>query len=38
MEAITNTYRHIGRPPGIQTGADGLTERQRKVLDFSRLG
>ncbi|MEV5279698.1 transcriptional repressor LexA [Streptomyces sp. NPDC006692] len=33
MEAIANTYQHIGRPPGIRTGADGLTERQRKVLD-----
>ncbi|MEU1076478.1 MULTISPECIES: transcriptional repressor LexA [unclassified Streptomyces] len=32
MEAIANSYRHIGRPPGIRTGADGLTVRQRKVL------
>ncbi|MEU6355201.1 transcriptional repressor LexA [Streptomyces sp. NPDC047072] len=32
MEVITNTYRHVGRPPGIRPGADGLTVRQRKVL------
>jgi repressor LexA len=31
MEATAN-HRHIGRPPGIRAGADGLTERQRKVL------
>ncbi|TLQ39393.1 transcriptional repressor LexA [Streptomyces marianii] len=34
MQGITSTGRRTGRPPGIRTGADGLTERQRRVLDF----
>ncbi|MGW3729610.1 hypothetical protein [Streptomyces sp. NPDC000851] len=33
MEAITNNHRHIGRPPGIRPGADGLTDRQRLPQD-----
>lgn len=32
MEAITDNHRHIGRPPGIRHGVDGLTDRQRGVL------
>ncbi|MEU6290249.1 transcriptional repressor LexA [Streptomyces sp. NPDC046988] len=32
MEAIATTSRHSGRPPGIRPGADGLTDRQRRVL------
>lgn len=31
MGAIIN-HTNIGRPPGIRTGTDGLTERQRHVL------
>ncbi|MET9777638.1 transcriptional repressor LexA [Streptomyces sp. NPDC006367] len=31
MGAIAK-HKHIGRPPGIRTGTDGLTDRQRDVL------
>ncbi|MFG2211015.1 transcriptional repressor LexA [Streptomyces sp. NPDC048638] len=31
MEAVTTTSR--GRPPGDETGEDGLTDRQRRVLE-----
>ncbi|MFJ8785776.1 transcriptional repressor LexA [Streptomyces sp. NPDC102476] len=31
MGAITN-HKNIGRPPGIRTGTDGLTKRQRDVI------
>ncbi|MET9779081.1 transcriptional repressor LexA [Streptomyces sp. NPDC006367] len=30
MEAVTTTSR-VGRPPGIRTGDDGLTDRQRRI-------
>jgi repressor LexA len=35
MEAIA-TSRYVGRPPGIVTREDGLTDRQRRIVDAIR--
>ncbi|MFF9458631.1 transcriptional repressor LexA [Streptomyces flaveolus] len=35
MEA-TATSRYVGRPPGIVTREDGLTDRQRRIVDAIR--
>ncbi|GAA1213442.1 transcriptional repressor LexA [Streptomyces rhizosphaericus] len=31
---MTITHTRPGRPPGIRQGADGLTDRQRAIVDF----
>lgn len=35
MEATTSRY--VGRPPGIVTREDGLTDRQRRIVDAIRF-